>query len=105
MITDKILEFYSELRDEVALFTKENIGTSLNFAFKTVYLSYLTELGETLLSDCTIVDFKRDSDNMRLDGYSYSEYFQSLTLLVSKYNSKPSPEKIRKIESNFLATS
>ena len=102
MITDKILEFYSELRDEVALFTKENIGTSLNYAFKSVYLTYLTELGETLLSDCTIVDFKRDSDNMRLDGYSYSEYFQSLTLLVSKYNSKPSPEKIRKIESEKL---
>ena len=89
MINDKIIEFYSEFRDEVQNYAKNNFGTSMNTAFKSVFLSYLTELGETLVSDCTIVDFKKDADNIRLDGYAYSEYFQSLTLLVSQYNPKP----------------
>lgn len=96
MINDKIIEFYSEFRDEVQNYAKNNFGTSMNTAFKSVFLSYLTELGETLVSDCTIVDFKKDADNIRLDGYAYSEYFQSLTLLVSQYNPKPLPEKLGK---------
>jgi len=102
MLNDKILAFYDELREEVQTYAKENIGTSVNTAFKTVFLSYMTELGETLVSDCTIVDFKRDANNIRLDGYSYSEYFQSLTLLVSKYEPKPKPEKIGKVDMEKL---
>jgi hypothetical protein len=77
---------------------KSNGPVSVNTAFKTLFLSYLTEAGETLVSDCTLVDFKKDSENMRLDGYSFSEYFHSLTLLVSKYQSKNAPEKIKKTE-------
>ena len=102
MVNEKILAFYSELRDEVQTYAKENIGTPSNRAFKTVFLSYLTELGETLLSDCTIVDYKRDVDNIRLDGYAFSEYFQSLTLLVSKYEPKPIPGKIGKTDMDKL---
>lgn len=102
MLNDKILTFYDELREEVQTYAKENSGTPVNTAFKTVFLSYLTELGETLVSDCSIVDFKRDADNIRLDGYAYSEYFQSLTLLVSKYEPKPKPEKIGKTEMDKL---
>ena len=93
MLNDKILEFYSELREEVQDYVKNNGPISVNAAFKTLFLSYLTEAGETLVSDCTLVDFKRDAENMRLDGYAFSEYFHSLTLLVSKYQSKGSPEK------------
>lgn len=102
MLNDKILDFYDELREEVQSYAKVNMGTSVNAAFKTVFLSYLTELGETLLSDCTLVDFKRDADNIRLDGYAYSEYFQSLTLLVSKYEPKPKPDKLWKTEIDKL---
>ncbi len=98
MLNDKIIEFYSELREEVQDYVKSNGPISVNAAFKTLFLSYLTEAGETLVSDCTLVDFKRDSENIRLDGYSFSEYFHSLTLLVSKYQSKPAPEKIKKTE-------
>ena len=70
MLNDKILEFYGELREEVQEYVKNNGPISVNAAFKTLFLSYLTEAGETLVSDCTLVDFKRDSENMRLDGYA-----------------------------------
>ena len=102
MLNDKILEFYSELREEVQDYVKSNGPISVNAAFKTLFLSYLTEAGETLVSDCSLVDFKRDSENMRLDGYAFSEYFHSLTLLVSKYQSKGTPEKIKKTEIDKL---
>ena len=98
MLNDKVLEFYEELREEVQDYVKNNGPVSVNTAFKTLFLSYLTEAGETLVSDCTLVDFKKDSENMRLDGYAFSEYFHSLTLLVSKYQSKGTPEKIKKTE-------
>lgn len=98
MLNDKVLEFYGELREEVQEYVKNNGPVSINTAFKTLFLSYLTEAGETLVSDCTLVDFKKDTENMRLDGYAFSEYFHSLTLLVSKYQSKGTPEKIKKTE-------
>ena len=102
MVNDKILEFYREFQDEVLTYVKENGPISTNTAFKTLFLSYLTEAGETLVSDCMLVDFKKDSENMKLDGYAFSEYFRSLTLLVSKYQAKPIPEKIKKTEIDKL---
>ena len=102
MVNDKILEFYKEFQDEVLTYVKENSPISTNTAFKTLFLSYLTEAGETLVSDCMLVDFKKDSENMKLDGYEFSEYFRSLTLLVSKYRAKPIPEKIKKTEIDKL---
>ena len=102
MVNDKILEFHKEFQDEVLTYVKENSPISTNTAFKTLFLSYLTEAGETLVSDCMLVDFKKDSENMKLDGYAFSEYFRSLTLLVSKYQAKPIPEKIKKTEIDKL---
>lgn len=102
MLNDKIIEYYCELREEVQEYVKLHNNVSTNVAFKTVFLSYLTEIGETLVSDCTILDFKKDNENMRLDGYSFSEYFRSLTLLISKYQVKSNPEKLWKTEIDKL---
>ena len=102
MVNDKILEFYKEFQDEVLTYVKENSPISTNTAFKTLFLSYLTEAGETLVSDCMLVYFKKDSENRKLDGYAFSEYFRSLTLLVSKYQAKSIPEKIKKTEIDKL---
>lgn len=98
MLNERIVDFYLELREEVQEHVKNNGPVSVNTAFKTLFLSYLTEAGETLVSDCTFVDYKKDSENMKLDGYAFSEYFHSLTLLISKYQSKSSPETIKKTE-------
>ena len=40
MLNDKILEFYSELREEVQDYVKTNGPVSVNTAFKTLFLSY-----------------------------------------------------------------
>ncbi len=102
MLNEKIVEFYEELQDEVSTYIKENSPVSTNTAFKSLFISYLTEAGETFVSDCTLVDFKKDGENMKLDGYAFNEYFRSLTLIVSKYQGKSKPEKVKKTEIDKL---
>lgn len=102
MLNEKIVEFYEELQDEVSTYIKENSPVSTNTAFKSLFISYLTEAGETFVSDCTLVDFKKDGENMKLDGYAFNEYFRSLTLIVSKYQGKFKPEKVKKTEIDKL---
>ena len=91
----KMQEFYQEVNDEVKQYMTEYRITQ-NAAFKDVFLSYLNEHGVTVLADMNFVEYKKDSENMRLDGYSYNEYFRSLTLLVCKYNSGLAPEMLWK---------
>lgn len=102
MLNEKIVEFYEELQDEVSTYIKENSPVSTNTAFKSLFIFYLTEAGETFVSDCTLVDFKKDGENMKLDGYAFNEYFRSLTLIVSKYQGKSKPEKVKKTEIDKL---
>lgn len=102
MLNEKIVEFYEEFQDEVSTYIKENGPVSTNTAFKSLFISYLTEAGETFVSDCTLVDFKKDGENMKLDGYAFNEYFRSLTLIVSKYQGKSKPEKVKKTEIDKL---
>lgn len=102
MLNEKIVEFYEEFQDEVSTYMKENGPVSTNTAFKSLFISYLTEAGETFVSDCTLVDFKKDGENMKLDGYAFNEYFRSLTLIVSKYQGKSKPEKVKKTEIDKL---
>ena len=92
----KLLDFYHEFNDEVKQYMMDHENTNMSAAFKEVFLSYLNENEVTALADTTLVEYKKDSENMRLDGYAYSEYFHSLTLLVSKYDSKPKPEMLWK---------
>lgn len=92
----KLLDFYHEFNDEVKQYMIDHENTNMSAAFKEVFLSYLNENEVTTLADTTLVEFKKDSENMRLDGYAYSEYFHSLTLLVCKCDSKPEPEMLWK---------
>jgi hypothetical protein len=92
----KLQEFYEEFNDEVNQYMRSHTQTTVNRAFKEVFLSYLLEKNITSLNDPVFVEYKRDSDNMRLDGYAYSEYFHSLTLLVIKCERKKEPENLWK---------
>jgi len=97
MLSDKILDFYAELLDETISYSKEHlVGTLL--AFNNVFVSYLQDAGVTNLADCEIINFKKTADKIKLDGYSYSEYFHSLTLLISDFNQKPRIEKMGKTD-------
>lgn len=97
-MNNKVLDFYNELREDIIEQYKAKKFSSTNAAFKHVFLSYLVEIAGTSLADCSFVDFKKESDRVKLDGYCFSEYFHSLTLLVSLYESKSNPGRIGKTE-------
>lgn len=97
MLSDKILDFYSEILDETISYSKDHSVSTL-LAFNNVFVSYLQDAGVTNLADCEIVNFKKTTDKIRLDGYSYSDYFHSLTLLVSDFNQKNQIEKLGKTD-------
>jgi hypothetical protein len=97
MDNNKLQEFNLDILDEVASYRSNNI-VSTSIAFKTVFLSYLSDIGETSIADCQIIDFKKTADKIRLDGYTFSSYFNTLTLLVSDLTQNPKTEKIGKVD-------
>ena len=92
----KLLDFYHEFNDEVKQYMIDHAKTNMTAAFKEVFLSYLTENDVTALADTTFTEYKKDAENMRLDGYSYSDYFHSLTLLVCDFHAKAEPAMLWK---------
>lgn len=98
MVNSKVQDFYNELREEITISVRNRDYDSTISAFKNIFISYLVETGDTSLSDCNYLDFKKDTDNIRLDGYCYNEYFRTLTLLISAYEAKDKPSKLWKTE-------
>lgn len=92
----EILSYYGEFNEEVKQDMKDNEGSTFNESFKRVFLSYLGEKDIAVLADMTLVDYKKDSLNIRIDGYTYSEYFHSLTLLVTDPNTSATPSNLVK---------
>lgn len=93
----EIYEFNSEILEEVNNYSKNN-AISTHHAFKSIFISYLLEAGVTNLADCEIINFKKSGEKMKLDGYIYNDYFQSLTLLISEFNPSLDILKIGKTE-------
>lgn len=96
-MADQLAEFNQELFEEVKTYCGNN-AVSISTAFKTVFLSYLADIGESGISDCQIIDFKKTNDRVRLDGYAFNEYFNTLTLIVCDYYSAPQLTKIGKVD-------
>lgn len=96
-LADKLAEFNQDILEEVAAYRTNNI-VSTSTAFKTIFLSYLADVGESSISDCQIIDFKKTNDKIRLDGYVFNEYFNTLTLIVSDFSPSSQIVKIGKVE-------
>jgi hypothetical protein len=96
-LADKLAEFNQDMLEEVASYRTNNV-VSTSVAFKTIFLSYLAEVGESSISDCQIIDFKKTSDKIRLDGYVFNEYFNTLTLIISDFSQSAQILKTGKVE-------
>ncbi|WP_319378412.1 hypothetical protein [uncultured Methanocorpusculum sp.] len=97
MDIEQMKDFNSEIMEEVSTFA-ENENISSMEAFTKVFLSYLADAGEKRTSDAEILSYKKKSDNMRINGYSFSAYFNTLTLLVCDYSRETEVAKIGKNE-------
>lgn len=96
-MSDKLQEFNQDMLDEVVSYRSNNL-VSTSTAFKTIFLSYLADIGESSISDSQIIDFKKSSDKIKLDGYVFNEYFNTLTLIISDFSLSSTIVKIGKVE-------
>lgn len=96
-MSDKLQEFNQDILDEVVSYRTNNL-VSTSMAFKTVFLSYLADIGETGISDSQIIDFKKSHDKIKIDGYAFNEYFNTLTLIISDFSKMSEIVKIGKTE-------
>lgn len=96
-MTDKLQEFNQDILDEVVSYRSNNL-VSTSTAFKTIFLSYLADIGESSISDSQIIDFKKTNDKIKLDGYAFNEYFNNLTLIISDFSPLPNIVKTGKVE-------
>ncbi len=87
-MAQNLQDFYREFNDEVKKYQQDHERTTINQAFKDVFISYLNDNGIDGIQDTQFFEYQRQSENLKIDGISYSEFFQTLTILVAKYNSK-----------------
>ncbi|MDQ0148668.1 AIPR family protein [Eubacterium multiforme] len=97
MITPQMKEFNEELIEEVREHSlKNNISTE--DAFTSIFTSYIVDTGESYLSNCNIISYQKTNEKMKINGYNYDEYFQTLTLVISDFNNRQDIKKVGKVE-------
>ncbi|NKF07321.1 AIPR family protein [Clostridium gasigenes] len=97
MITAQMREFNEELIEEVRADAFKN-NISGEDAFTNIFASYIVDAGESYLSNCNISAYQKTNEKMKINGYTYDEYFQTLTLVISDFNNRKEIKKIGKTE-------
>ncbi|AVK46893.1 hypothetical protein AXY43_01995 [Clostridium sp. MF28] len=99
MVTIQMEDFNKELVEEVREYSLKN-KISMEDSFTTIFTSYVIDAGESFLANCNIFSYKKSNEKMKINGYSYDEYFQTLTLVICDYNNRGITDKIGKTEIN-----
>ena len=94
-------ELNSSLIEDVRRQISEN-GDSTENAFTSVFISYLTEHGETKVANSTVAYCSNSQDKVKVNAYAYDEYFQTLTLVVSLYNNRCEIAKLNKTDATKI---
>lgn len=93
----ELVDFNQEFIEEVKGYATEHSELT-ETAFTNVFLSYLSDFGETKTADAEVTYCMKESEKIKVNAFSYSEYFQSLTLIVSCYEKNGKIEKLNKAD-------
>ncbi len=97
MITDQMRQFNEELIEEVREY-KENDKCSTEDAFTNVFSAYVIDSGESFMSNCNVMSYKKEFEKAKINGYAFDEYFQTLTLVVSVFENRNKIAKMGKTD-------
>lgn len=95
MDNHELADFNQELIEEVKEFAAEH-SEHTESAFTSVFLSYLSDFGETKTADAEVSYCMKESEKFKVNAFAYSEYFHSLTLIISCYEKNGKIEKLNK---------
>lgn len=85
MITDKMIEFNNNLVEEVNQRAIDN-NCDLEQAFTEIFVPYIVDAGESYLSNFENSFYKKDQESVKINGYAYNEFFETLTIVVCDYD-------------------
>lgn len=97
MENHELNDFNREFIEEVKEYAAEN-SEHTESAFTSVFLSYLSDFGETKTADAEVSYCIKESEKFKVNAFAYSEYFQSLTLIVSYYEKNGKIERLNKLD-------
>lgn len=97
MVTEQMKQFNEELIEEVREY-RENEKCSTEDAFTNVFVSYVIDAGESFLSNCNVLSYKKEYEKAKVNGFVYDEYFQTLTLVISVFENRPQISKMGKMD-------
>lgn len=97
MENHELNDFNREFIEEVKEYAAEN-SEHTESAFTSVFLSYLSDFGETKTADAEVSYCIKESEKFKVNAFAYSEYFQSLTLIVSCYEKNGKIERLNKLD-------
>lgn len=84
MITDNMIEFNRDLVDDVQQYVIDN-KCDIEQGFAEVFIPYIVDIGEGYLANIEHVFYKKDSENIKINGYMYDSFFETLTVVVCDY--------------------
>ena len=97
MLTEQMKQFNEELIEEIKEY-REQEKCSTEDAFTNVFSTYVIDSGESYLSDCNIISYKKNLKKAKINGYVYNEYFQTLTLVISIFENRVEVSKMGKTD-------
>ncbi len=97
MVTEQMHQFNEELLEEVREY-KNNERCSTEDAFTNVFAGYVVDAGESFMSNCNIMSYKKEFEKAKINGYVFDEYFQTLTLIVSVFENRSNISRMGKTD-------
>lgn len=90
-------QFNEELLEEVKEYKLQE-KCSTEDAFTNVFSAYVVDAGESFMSNCNILSYKKDFEKAKINGYVYDEYFQTLTLIISVFENRVTVSRMGKTD-------
>lgn len=97
MVTEQMKQFNEELLEEIKEY-REQEKCSTEDAFTNVFAAYVVDAGESFMSNCNIMSYKKDYEKAKINGYVYDEYFQTLTLVISVFENRIAVSRMGKTD-------
>lgn len=90
-------QFNEELLEEIREYKMQE-KCSTEDAFTNVFAAYVVDAGESFMSNCNIMSYKKDFEKAKVNGYVYDEYFQTLTLVISVFENRATVSRMGKTD-------
>ena len=97
MITDKMIEFNHDLIDDVEQYVADN-KYDIEQGFAEIFIPYIVDSGEGYLANIEHVFYKKDSENVKINGYVYDSFFETLTVVVCDYKHDYKVDYVGKVD-------